>query len=298
LPAPNPDARDDRVPERTEMDVTMASMAEPHYGREDLILVQWEERSEGGRVAYVIVNNVEKKNALPVEGRALLAEKMAEVSQDPELRCVVLTGAGTEAFIGGANIGQMSEFPDHVVAERGSKTTHHACDSIRRVPVPVIARIDGYCLGAGMEIATACDMRVASTRSRFGMPEVKYGVPSGMEACLIPRLTGWGKAMELVFTGEMISAEEAYHFTYIEKLVPPEELDAATERWVHSICMAGPRAIRIQKELCRDWEQMSIADAVQAGVRAVGRAHTTDEPKRLMTAWRERQDAKRLQRNR
>ena len=275
----------------------MASVAKHEYEREDLILVRREERAEGGFVAYVTVNNVAKKNALPVEGRARLAKVMAELATEPELRCVVLTGAGNEAFIGGANIGQMSEFPDHIVAEMGSKTTHHACDSIRRVPVPVIARIEGYCLGAGMEIATSCDMRVASTSARFGMPEVKYGVPSGMEACLIPRLTGWGKAMELVFTGEMISAEESYHFHYVEKLVAPGELDAATERWVKAICEAGPRAIRIQKELCRDWEQMSVSDAVQAGVRAVGRAHTTDEPKRLMTAWRERQRRRREARN-
>ncbi len=173
------------------------------------------------------MNNESKKNALPVEGRALLASIMTELSTDPELRCVVLTGV-KDNFIGGANIGQMADFPDHVVAELGSKTTHHACDSIRRVPVPVIARIEGYCLGAGMEIATSCDMRVASTTAKFGMPEVKYGVPSGMEACLIPRLTGWGKAMELVFTGEIISAEEAYHFNYVEKLVAPEDLDAQT----------------------------------------------------------------------
>jgi enoyl-CoA hydratase len=248
--------------------------------------------AEGGFVAWVLVNNETKKNALPVEGRALLAKTMNDLATEPELRCVVLTGI-KDNFIGGANIGQMADFPDHVIAEMGSKTTHHACDSIRRVPVPVIARIEGYCLGAGMEIATSCDMRIASTTAKFGMPEVKYGVPSGMEACLIPRLTGWGKAMELIFTGEMIDAAEAYHFHYVEKLVAPEELDAQTERWVKAICEAGPRAIRIQKELCRDWEQMSIADAVQAGVRAVGRAHTTDEPKRLMSAWRERQRQRR-----
>lgn len=261
---------------------------------EGLILLRWEQRPEGGQVAYVLVNNEEKKNALPVEGRAELAHTMQQVAKDPELRCVVLTGVGG-SFIGGANIGQMSEFPDHIVAETGSKTTHHACDAIRRVPVPVIARIEGYCLGAGMEIATSCDMRVASTTAVFGMPEVKYGVPSGMEACLLPRAMTWGKAMELVYTGEMVSAAEIYHFGYVEKLVEPGELDAQIERWVSAICSAGPRAIRIQKELCRDWEQMSVADAVQAGIRAVGRAHTTDEPKRLMNAWRERQAHKRRQ---
>ncbi|MBO9499065.1 MAG: enoyl-CoA hydratase/isomerase family protein [Novosphingobium sp.] len=262
------------------------------FGGGDLILVRREPRPEGGFVAWVLVNNPAKKNALPVEGRALLAKTMAELATEPELRCVVLTGVEGN-FLGGANIGQMADFPDHVIAEMGSKTTHHACDSIRRVPVPVIARIEGYCLGAGMEIATSCDMRVASTSAVFGMPEVKYGVPSGMEACLIPRLVGWGKAMELVFTGEMIDAAEAYHFGYVEKLVAPDDLDAQTERWVKAICEAGPRAIRIQKELCRDWEQMSVSDAVQAGVRAVGRAHMTDEPKRLMSAWRERQRRRR-----
>ena len=259
---------------------------------DQLILVRLEDRAEGGQVAYVTVNNEAKHNALPVEGRALLAKTMRDLAINPDLRCVVLTGAGKKAFIGGANISEMSEFPDHNIAESGSATTHAACDSIRRMPVPVIARIDGYCLGAGMEIATACDMRVASTNSKFGMPEVRYGLPSGMEACLIPSLVGWGKARELVYTGDIIDAAEAYHFGYMEKLVEPEELDNQVEKWVHSICISGPRAIRLQKELIRDWEQMSVADAVQAGIRSVGRAHTTDEPRRLLNAWREKQRIK------
>jgi enoyl-CoA hydratase/carnithine racemase len=242
----------------------------------------------------VTVDNEKKHNALPVQGRAALAKIMNELATNPELRCVVLTGAGTKSFIGGANISEMSEFPNHNVAESGSATTHAACDSIRRVPVPVIARISGYCLGAGMEIATSCDMRVATTNSKFGMPEVRYGVPSGMEACLIPLLVGWGKARELVFTGDIIDAQEAYHFGYMEKLVEPEELDNQVEKWVHSICVSGPRSIRIQKKLIGDWERMSITDAVQAGIAAVGHAHTTDEPRRLMTAWRERQRQKKL----
>jgi enoyl-CoA hydratase/carnithine racemase len=260
--------------------------------QDPLIIVRMEDRPEGGQVAYVTINNEEKHNALPVHGRAQLAQIMRELSINPELRCVVLTGAGTKSFIGGANISEMSEFPNANTAESGSATTHAACDSIRRVPVPVIARISGYCLGAGMEIATSCDMRVASTNAKFGMPEVRYGVPSGMEACLIPLLVGWGKARELVFTGDIIDAQEAYHFGYMEKLVEPEELDNQVERWVHSICISGPRSIRIQKKLIGDWERMSITDAVQAGIAAVGHAHTTDEPRRLMTAWRERQRRK------
>jgi len=266
----------------------MSAVAQVKYGGGDLVSTRVEERSEGGRAAYVTVQNEAKHNALPAEGRRAIGDAMRALSHDPDLRVIVLTGAGDKAFIGGANVGEMSEFPNARVAEEGSAQTHYACDQIRRAPVPVIARINGYCLGAGMEIATSCDMRVASRNAKFGMPEVRFGLPSGMEACLLPRVIGWGKTMELIYTGEMIDAEEAYHFNFIEKLVDQKDLNAATESWVRAIVTAGPRAIRLQKELCRDWERMSIADAVQQGIRAVGRAHLTDEPRRLLTAFKNR----------
>lgn len=254
----------------------------------ELITVRTEDRAEGGRVVYVTVNNAEKRNALNTAGRLQLAETMRELSRDPEIRVAVLTGAGDKSFIGGANIGEMSRFPDAAAAEAGSRNTHLACDSMRRFPVPVIARINGYCLGAGMEIATACDMRVASSNAKFGMPEVKFGLPSGMECCLLPLLIGWGKTRELVYTGEMISAREAHEWGFVERLVEPADLDAAVERWVTAIVTAGPRAIRLQKELIRDWERMSIADAVQQGIRSIGKAHLTDEPHRMLTAFASR----------
>lgn len=268
------------------------SVAEARTKESKLVEIRVEERSEGGRVGYVTVHNETKHNALPTEGRRAVGEAMRELSHDPELRCIVLTGAGEKAFIGGAHVSEMSEFPNARIAEEGSAQTHYACDQIRRAPVPVIARINGYCLGAGMEIATSCDMRIASKNARFGMPEVRFGLPSGMEACLLPRLIGWGKTMELVYTGEMIDADEAYHFGFVEKLVEQKDLDAATEKWVCAIVTAGPRSIRLQKELCRDWERMSIADAVQQGIRAVGRAHLTDEPRRLLTAFKNRKRGK------
>jgi enoyl-CoA hydratase len=251
----------------------------------NLISVRLEERGEGGRVVYVTVNNAEKRNALDTVGRAQLARVMRDLSKDPKIRVAVLTGAGDKSFIGGANIGEMSSFPDAVIAEAGSNNTHLACDSMRRFPVPVIARINGYCLGSGMEIATACDLRVASSNAKFGMPEVKFGLPSGMECCLLPLLIGWGKTRELVYTGEMISAQEAHEWGFVERLVEPADLDAMVETWVKSIVTAGPRAIRLQKELIRDWERMSIADAVQQGIRSVGKAHLTDEPRRMLTAF-------------
>jgi enoyl-CoA hydratase/carnithine racemase len=253
-----------------------------------VILARIDERKEGGRVAYVTINNPAKRNALAAEDRAQLAAVMRELAQDPELRVAVITGAGDKSFIGGANIGQMSTFPNPDAAAQGSRMTHLACDSMRRMPVPVIARINGYCLGTGMEIAASCDLRVGSDNAMFGMPEVRHGIPSGMEACLLPRLIGWGKTMELVFTGRMIDAAEAHRCGFLERLVPLDQLDEAVEYWVESIVTAGPCAIRLQKALHADWERMAIADAVERGIEAIGRAHMTDEPRRLMQAFLER----------
>jgi enoyl-CoA hydratase/carnithine racemase len=151
--------------------------------------------------------------------------------------------------------------------------------------VPVIARVNGWCLGAGLEIAASCDMRAAADTARFGMPEVLFGLPSGMEACLLPQLIGWGKSRELVFTGRHIDCAEAASCGLVERVAAPADLDQAVEAWVTDILRAGPNAIRAQKELIRDWERMSIADAVQQGIRAVAAAHGTEEAKRLMGAF-------------
>lgn len=251
-----------------------------------LILVATEDRGEAGTIARITVNNAEQRNALGNAGKRELAEAFERVSAEPRLRVIVLTGAGDRSFIGGANLKEMSTFGAHDAhAAEGPALTHRACEAIRRAPVPVIARINGYCFGAGLEIAVACDMRATVDTAKFGMPEVLFGLPSGMEACLLPQLIGWGKTRELVFTGRHIDAREAADCHLVERIVPAERLDAAVEEWVAAILSAGPNAIRAQKELIRDWERMSLADAVQQGIRAVAAAHGTEETKRLMGAF-------------
>ena len=242
-------------------------------------------------VATVTVNNPALRNALGNGGKRELAETIERLARDPDLRVVVLTGAGDKSFIGGANISEMSTFVRHDSSE-GPSLTHCVCEAIRRTPVPVIARVNGWCLGAGLEIAAACDMRAATDTARFGMPEVLFGLPSGMEACLLPQLIGWGKTRELVFTGRHIDCAEAAACGLIERVSSPEGLDRAVAEWVTDILRAGPNAIRAQKELIRDWERMSIADAVQQGIRAVAAAHGTDETKRLMGAFLERKKSR------
>ena len=160
--------------------------------------------------------------------------------------------------------------------------------ALRDCPVPVIGRINGYCLGAGLEVAAACDMRVASDNAVLGMPEVKVGLPSVVEAALFPQLIGWGRAKLLCYTGENIGAAEALSWGLVEKVVPAGELDNAVERWVERILEGGPRAIRLQKELIREWEAMPVSDAIQAGIRSLVRAMETDEPKRMIAETLER----------
>jgi enoyl-CoA hydratase/carnithine racemase len=252
-----------------------------------LIETAIDDRGDAGTVTTITVNNPTQRNALGNAGKRELAEAIEQASADPRLRVMVLTGAGDRSFIGGANVTEMSSFVQHNASE-GPTLTHRACDAIRQAPVPVIARINGYCFGAGLEIAASCDMRAAADTAKFGMPEVLFGLPSGMQACLLPQLIGWGKTRELVFTGRHIDAMEAAACHLVERIVSADQLDAAVEDWVAAILAAGSNAIRAQKALIRDWERMSIDDAVQQGIKAVAAAHGTDETRRLMGAFVER----------
>lgn len=254
---------------------------------DDLVLCQLEDRREGGRIARVTFNNPAQRNALGVQGKARFIEVMAGLASDASLRAVVLTGSGDKSFIGGTDLKQMKEF-DTAQARASCLKTHQACDAVRMCPVPVIARINGFCFGSGMEIAACADMRVAVEHARFGMPEVRFGIPSGMEACVLPRLIGWGKAVELVLTGDHIDAAEAYRIGFLQKLVPADGLDNAVEAWLASLMACGPNAVRIQKRLVQDWERMAITDAARAGMQAYVDAFQSDEPRRMMTAFVER----------
>jgi len=250
----------------------------------DLVLCRLDDRGAAGKVAYVTVNNPAKRNALGIPGKKAIAATFDALGKDETIRAVVITGAGDKSFIAGADIHEMKDLDaEHAQIEHG--LTHVANESIRQCPVPVIARVNGYCFGFGMELAAACDIRVGADTAKFGMPGVRVGIPSGMEANLLPALIGWGKTAELVLTGDIIDAPEAYACGFLQKLVSAAELDAAVDRIVASILLGGPRAIRLQKRLLRDWERMSITDGILAGIRACVEARSTDEPKRMMEAF-------------
>ena len=206
------------------------------------------------------------------------------LSDDESLRAMVVTGAGDKAFIGGADIGEMARL-DARTAEAFITHLHRCCEVLRELPVPVIARIQGYALGGGLELAAACDLRIASDSSVFGMPEVKLGIPSVIEAALLPTLVGWGRAREILLLGENFSAADAANWGLVQKVVPSAELDAAIDRCISSILQAGPRAIRLQKKLIRAWEDLPLREAIRAGIASFVEAWKTQEPGERMRAF-------------
>jgi enoyl-CoA hydratase/carnithine racemase len=249
----------------------------------DLILVEFDERPEG-RIARVTFNNPEKRNSLSIEGKDRFIEALGQLRHDPSIRVLVITGAGDKSFVGGTNLAQMAEF-DLATAEASANRTHRMCDAVRTFPVPVIARINGYCFGSGMELAACADMRVATVDAKFGMPETRHGIPSGMEASVLPRLIGWGKACELVLTGDHIDAAEAFRIGFLERLAERGELDAQVDSWLQSLLSCAPNAVRLQKKLILDWATMSVTDGARAGIQAFVDAYRTDEPRSYMTRF-------------
>ena len=199
------------------------------------------------------------------------------MAADHGLRAVMLRGAGDRAFIGGADITEMAKL-DAGSARAFITLVHRSCDVFRRLPVPVIARIQGWTLGAGLEVAAACDMRVASDGSRFGMPEVRVGLPSVVEAALLPGLIGWGRTRRLLLTGETIDAATALAWGLVEQVVPPEAAGCGggTPARRHS-CLRPARGA-LQKALIQDWEAMTVDAAIQRGIDCFVDAWASDEP--------------------
>jgi enoyl-CoA hydratase/carnithine racemase len=242
------------------------------------------EPRENGRIAVVTIDNVRRLNCMSSALVVQLRTAFDKLSADAELRAVILTGAGDKAFIGGADLNELGG----LCADSGRlyiTRLHQACLAIRDCPVPVIARINGFTLGAGLEIAASADMRVSVDTAIFGMPEVHMGLPSVIEAALLPGLIGWGKTREILITGETFPAAEALAMQLVQKVVPADRLDAAVGHWIDLICRAGPRAVRSQKQLMNRWERVSVEEGVYAGIDALSDAYITGEPQARIAAF-------------
>jgi enoyl-CoA hydratase/carnithine racemase len=238
----------------------------------------------GIRVATVAIDNQGRLNCLSTPLIVDLIGAFGRLAGDDALRAVVLTGAGPKAFIGGADLNELGGFCADS-ARLFITRLHQACAAVRTCPVPVIGRINGFCLGGGLEVAASCDMRVAVDTATFGMPEVHMGIPSVIEAALLPGLIGWGRTREMLLTGRLYSAAEASSLGFVQTVATAGELDAAVDRWLAGIAKGTPKAVRAQKALIDRWERVSIDEGVYAGIDALSDAYRTGEPQAAIAAF-------------
>ena len=249
--------------------------------------VEIEDSPRGGHVATVCYDNAEKLNAIDGAGADALSAAIRQAGESPEVRAIVLRGAGERAFIGGADIRVMVDLTRET-ARPFVTALHGVRTALRDAPVPVVARVSGYCLGAGVGIAASCDLRVADTTAKFAVPEVVVGIPSVIASTLLPRLVGWGRAARIVYTGETIGAEQAYDWGLVEALVPEGEIDDALAHTVDKICAAGPTAIRLQKAFLREWEELPAPEGGQRSMDYFAEGFASGEPGQRMRAFLDR----------
>lgn len=238
-------------------------------------------------IVTLTITDARSMNILSSPVIADLTAVLEGLRERADMRVLVIRGSGDKAFIGGADINEMAGLTPES-ARRFISGLAGLCDAVRRIPVPVIARLSGWCLGGGLELACCCDIRIASPDSRFGMPEVHVGIPSVIHAALLPRLIGESRAAWLLLTGETIDAASAHDWGLVQERAEAGRLDEAVEARAAQLAGLGPAALARQKRLMRAWERLDLDAAVAMSIDAFGQSYDTDEPQRYMAAFRNR----------
>src|SRR3954463_5386488 len=226
-----------------------------------------------GGIARIFLNRPQKVNALDSALLDALADALRQVDQ--AVRVVVLGGRGN-AFCAGADVNELRTLNPQPAREFIGRV-HVACDAVRKLAVPVVARLHGAVIGAGLELAAACDLRVAARGTRFAMPEVRLGIPSVVEAALLPRLIGSGRTAWLVLTGEAIDAERAQQWGLVESVA--DDVDRAVSQVTDSLLAGDRAALSAQKELLQAWEEQPLAASVAASIERFAQAYTIPRAK-------------------
>jgi enoyl-CoA hydratase len=225
-----------------------------------------------GSVAILTLNRPAVLNALNADLLSLLEQSLDAFTGDPELRAVILTGAGDRAFAAGADIAELAAIEGAVMGEHKARTGQRVTQLIEAMPVPVIAAVNGFALGGGCELAMACDFRIASDTAKFGQPEVTLGIPPGYGGTQrMARLVGSGTALFMCLTGEMIDAAEALRIGLVQRVVPPADLRAEALRVARGIAAKAPLAVTATKRAIREGAALPLAEglaleALQFGV--------------------------------
>ncbi len=209
-----------------------------------------------------------------------------ELGADPALRVVVLGGSG-RAFSAGVDVAAMRDL-DAADARTLIDALRTTIRALEEVPVPTIARLHGHVLGGALELVLACDLRIATASCRLGMPEITVGIPSVIQAALLPGLIGWGRTAELLLGGRPVEATEAERWGLVNRVVEEDALDREVEGWVDRLLALPADALRLQKALLARWRRVDLDTAVTLSMDAFVRAYATGEPRRAMQAFFER----------
>lgn len=236
---------------------------------------------DGRGVAQLTICNAGSMIILNSQVITSLREAIEALGRQKGIRALVLRGDSDKAFIGGADIKEMATL-DQTSGERFITNLRDLCEAARVFPHPVIARIPGWCLGGGLEFAICCDFRVASDTAQFAMPEVKVGIPSVIQAAILPRVMGTPRARWLVMTGATIDVATALSWGLVDVVTTADKLDAEIEKLVSEILSCGAEAITAQKLLLRKWEELPLKEAIDASIPIFGRSFLTGEPQHHM----------------
>jgi len=243
-------------------------------------------------IGLLTINRPEKMNALSQELTAELSLLLDEIENDDELRVIVITGAGDKAFVAGADINELVD-RDARLGRRVSRERQEIFSRIENLHVPVIAAVNGYALGGGLELALACSIRICSEKAQFGAPEVKLGIiPGDGGTQRLPRLVGQGRAMEMIITGDFIDAQEAYRIGLVNKVFPPEKLKEEAMELAKKIASRPPLAVRYAKEAVNRSQEGDSASgfALESYLHAL--SCTTEDKKEGVSAFLEKRKGK------
>jgi enoyl-CoA hydratase len=238
-------------------------------------------------VVRLTICNAGSLNILGTAAINGVREGLQALATERQIRVLVIAGQSEKSMIGGADIKEMARL-DQISAEKFITGLRDLCEAVREFPAPVIARMPGWCLGAGLEFAAACDFRVAAHDAKFGMPEVKVGIPSVIHAALLPLLIGWGRTRWLVMTAANIDAPTALAWGLVDAVAPEGGLDAAVESMITTLLECAPEALRAQKALLRQWEELPLKESINLSIGVFGQAFLTGEPQRLMQGFLDR----------
>ncbi len=241
-----------------------------------------------GPIAYITVNRPKSLNALNTATWKDLQTAFTDVRADDAIRGVILTGGGDKAFIAGADISELSHVTA-VEAEQSSAYGQKVLNLIENLGKPVIAAVNGFVLGGGCETAMACTIRIASENARFGQPEVTLGlIPGGGGTQRLPRLVGKGRALQLILTGGMISAQEAYRIGLVNEVVPPADLITGAEAILKQIFANAPVAVKFSLQAVNDGADTTLAEGLSLEATLFGLCASTGDKKEGTTAFLEK----------